>query len=71
MSALPPHAWPKGQKSPEKGTSFRHAKDRAQLLLDTASEHQLRTALSLLLATRPDLALTLLSQACDPDREPS
>jgi hypothetical protein len=71
MTTLPPHAWPKNQKSPEKGTPFRHARDRAQLLLDTASEAQLRKALALLVATRPELALTVLSEACDPDQEPS
>jgi hypothetical protein len=63
------HAWPKGRKSPGLGVPLRHVRDKAMLLLGAATEDELRTALIVIIATRPEIALDALCEAADPDRD--
>jgi hypothetical protein len=59
--------WKKGDQAPGKGTPFRHTRDRALLLLEGASEAQLRKALKALVTTHPGQVLDALCTATDPD----
>jgi hypothetical protein len=45
--------WRKGQKDPERGTSARHARQKAFMMLAAATDQQVRHAVRQLLETRP------------------
>jgi hypothetical protein len=64
----PMPVWRKGAKAQDKGVPFRHTRDKALVLLGAATEGQLHEALFLLIDKRPDLALDILCQACNPDK---
>ena len=52
--------WKKGDKDPEAGAPFRHARQKARLLLDDATPDQMRETLAVLISSRPNDVLDAL-----------
>ena len=68
---MSPPVWARGrQPSPqEKGIPFRHARDKARLLLADATREELMAAMAAIIGKNPALALDALAAATDPDRK--
>jgi hypothetical protein len=57
--------WVKGEKDPEAGKPLRHPRNKALLLLDSATADDLRNALRVLIDRDPLPVLTALADAID------
>lgn len=62
---MPDGFWKKGDKDPQAGVPFRHARNKAALMLSDASESVMRDALCALLLDRPNEVLDALIKAIE------
>lgn len=61
--------WRKGDKAPDKGVPYRHTRDKAMLLLESATPDQVYAVLRTLIETDARAVLPVLAQVIEQDEE--